>query len=115
MFKRKKAKTNKETQPHYKKIIYGTLSCDVPQGFTFDENAHLVAFKVPENPTNGDIIRALFPNPTENSQYTVGEDRVYSTPNGEMHYYSISKSMQFICSTDYWNTPYKLSELKGEN
>ena len=73
------------------------------------------AIEIPDNATNGDMIRALFPNPTENSQYTVGEDRVYSTPNGEMHYYSISKSMQFICSTDYWNAPYKLSEPKGEN
>lgn len=63
--------------------------------------------EIPDNVTNGDIIKALFPNPTENSQYTVGEDRVHSTSNGEMHYYSISKSMQFICSTDWWNAPYK--------
>lgn len=85
MFKRKKAKAHKETQPHYKKIIYGTLSCDVPQGFTFDENAHLVAFKVPENPTNGEIVENLF------SEEDVELFRLFMTHK-------------------WWNEPYKKGE-----
>lgn len=51
---------------------------------------------VPYNATNGDMIKALFPN-----YYDI--DLVEEYPSGNIYF-----------NQDWWNTPYKLSELKGE-
>lgn len=50
---------------------------------------------LPDNATNGEVIKALFDN--------------------EMAYNLEFYIKNYMLCTDWWNAPYKLSELKGEN
>ena len=48
-----------------------------------------INIRVKKNPTNGDIIKALFPD------------------MGEPHFYGMK---EYMYDTDWWNTPYKRGE-----
>lgn len=59
---------------------------------------------LPDNPTNGDMIKALFSIYKE--KFTdYGTVKVYGVDSEKM-------PVEFLA--DWWNAPYKLSKLKGE-
>lgn len=57
---------------------------------------------VPDNATNGDMMKTLFKN-------AIIEERDYG-----VIIFSISNLPLWYANKDWWNAPYKLSELKGE-
>lgn len=63
---------------------------------------------LPDNATNGEVIKTLFPN----AEIKESHKDMYGIP----HLYIVYKLDIYPTSftSDFWNTPYKLSELKGE-
>ena len=57
---------------------------------------------IPENPTNGDIIRALFPNV-----------EVKEKNNGYEIYFGVGTAIQFF-NYKWWDAPYKAESEDGE-
>lgn len=64
------------------------------------ENCPIVA-EIPDNPTNGDVIKAMFPN-----VHVTDEFRLMK-PLGTILYLSISKFQEMRVQEDWWNAPYK--------
>ena len=59
------------------------------------------AIIVPDNPTNGDVIKAMFPN-----VHVTDEFRLMK-PLGTILYLSISRFQEMRVQEDWWNAPYK--------
>jgi hypothetical protein len=54
---------------------------------------------IPDNATNGDVIKAIFPN-TEVDDYDYGKDPVIDV-------YGIDNTEYITLRKDWWNAPYK--------
>ena len=61
------------------------------------------AVVIPNNATNGDMMKTLFKN-------AIIEERDYG-----VIIFSVSNLPLWYANKDWWNAPYDISELKGEN
>lgn len=62
-----------------------------------------------DNATNGDVIKTLFPN----AEIEESHKDIYGIPHLYRAYKLDIYPTDF--TEEFWNAPYKLSELKGEN
>jgi hypothetical protein len=63
------------------------------------DNAIANGTPIPDNATNGDVIKAIFPN-TEVDDYDYGKDPVIDV-------YGIDDTEYITLRKDWWNAPYK--------
>lgn len=67
-------------------------------------------FIIPENPTNGDMIKALFPKGKVKHEPSITHDRmVFSFPDGTY----FGAECRF--NTEWWNAPYEREENENAN
>ena len=67
-------------------------------------------FIIPENLTNGDVIKALFPKGKVKHEPSITHDRmVFSFPDGTY----FGAECRF--NTEWWNAPYKREENENAN
>lgn len=88
------------------KQIYEKAEFDLYKNkITIGEFAKIIGQEVviiPDNATNGDMMKTLFKN-------AIIEERDYG-----VIIFSISNLPLWYANKDWWNTPYKLSKLKGK-
>lgn len=60
-----------------------------------------VELKIPDNPTNGDMIMAMFPNSLRSDYFENGLTFIYLQDE---------KESEMVVSEDWWNAPYKRGE-----
>lgn len=61
----------------------------------------LDTIELPENPTNGDMIRAIFPDAEITDHFEMG------TPIGNIIYVRLCKYQDMRVQQNWWNAPYK--------
>ena len=67
---------------------------DYPYGRDYAEQLIIKGKVLPDNPTNGDMIKAIFPNCVKDNDFC---GAVITSLNGETQYWK----------SDWWNTPYR--------
>lgn len=66
------------------------------------EVAKQIVLTIPKNPTNGDMIKAMFPNFRQTYYFEL-------TETCEIDYFRNGKEIcEIRCSNEWWNAPYKV-------